>query len=342
MNRVGIGVIGIGSFGKLHAKTFAELDSANLIAISSRNTTEVKPFAEKLGAKLYSDYNDLLADMSIQAVSICVPPYIQAEIAVKALEAGKYVLLEKPIATTLEDASLIIETAKKCNRTVMVGYIERFNPSLRRVKSLVQNGQIGELFKVSSRRASRFEGKPDWVWDKCGMMVHICGHDLDIIRWLFEDEIERVYAESGSFLRQVEGQPDNICILMRFKNGGIGVIESSWTLPSTFPTEENDTRIDLLGTSGNMIVNNLEQTIAMCTEQKGWYLPGILRWPGGINEDVGLISYAMRDELDHFVKCIQGKKNPIVSPEDAKKTLEILLAANESIKQQKPILFEKR
>lgn len=340
MSKIGVGVIGIGSFGKLHAKTFAKLEMADVIAISSRNVAKVKPFADALNTKLYDDYNNLLDDKDIHAVSICVPPHIQPQIAVKALKAGKHVLLEKPVATNMEDALLIIDSAKKYDHIVMVGYIERFNPSLRRVKSLVKNGHIGQLVKVSSRRASRFEGKPDWVWDKCGMMVHICGHDMDVIRWLFDDDVERVYAESGSFLRQIDDQPDNICMLIRFNGGGIGVIESSWTLPSTFPTEENDTRIDLLGTSGNIIVDNLDQTIAMCNEQRGWYLPGILRWPGGINEETGLISYAMRDELEYFCKCVQGKKSPVVSVEDATETLKILLAANESILLKKPVYLK--
>src|SRR5699024_11145147 len=102
-------------------------------------------------------------------------------ISIEALKHDKHILLEKPISTNLENASLIIRMAEKYNKIAMVGYIERFNPSLRRVKELVANGEVGELSKVSSRRASKFMGKPEWVWDKVGMMIHVCGHDVDIL-----------------------------------------------------------------------------------------------------------------------------------------------------------------
>ena len=340
MEKVTVGVIGIGSFGKLHVKTYSEIDSVELVAISSRSVEKVQPFADKLNVRLYHDYHDLLANPDIQAVSICVPPHIQGEIAIKALEANKDVLLEKPIATKLEDALAIKEAAEKYNRTVMVGHIERFNPSLRRVKSLIKNGHIGRPFKVSSRRASTFKGKPEWVWDKCGMMIHICGHDLDVIKWFMDDHVEKVYAEGGSFLRNVPGQYDNLTILLRFKKGGIGVIESSWTMPSTFPTEENDTRIDVIGTEGNIIVNNLNQTISMCNEKKGLTYPGILRWPGGIDEDGGVNSYAIKDELLHFANCVRGKAKPTITIEEGIRILEILLAAGKSIEQQKPVYLD--
>ncbi|MFZ5754203.1 MAG: Gfo/Idh/MocA family protein [Bacillota bacterium] len=337
MVQIGVGVIGIGQFGTLHAKTFSELYNVKLIGVSSRNYNNVKAIADKYDAIAYTDYNQLLSNPNIDAVSIAVPPNIQKEMAIKALVAGKHVLLEKPIATNIEDAYAIAETAVKYNRKVMVGYIERFNPSLRRVKSILKNGHIGNVFKVSSRRSSRLLGKPEWCFTEVGMMTHIVGHDVDILKWMLDDKVERVYAESGSFVRNREGQDDNICLLLRFRNGGIGVIEESWSLPSTFPTEENDTRIDIFGTKGVMKVNNLEQTISLCNEEKGWQYPGILRWPGGSEEDAGIESYALKDELNYFIKCIIDDVEPIVTAEDAIDTLRVLLAAKESVKRQKPI-----
>src|SRR5699024_11021827 len=171
--------------------------------------------------------------------------------------------------------------------------------------------------------------------------IHVCGHDVDILKWLFDDEVEKIYAESGSFIRKKDNQADNIVIILRFKKGGIGIVESSWTLPNTFPTEENDTRIDIIGTSGNMIINNMDQMIALCNQEKGWQYPGILRWPGGANEPSGLSSYALKDELTHFIKCIRDNKSPVVTLTSAKETLEILFKANETIERGVPVYMEK-
>ena len=138
-------------------------------------------------------------------------------------------------------------------------------------------------------------------------------------------------------MRKVPGQPDNLTVLMRFEHGGMGLIENSWTLPSSYPMEENDTRIDIMGTDGVLKVNNFDQTIAMCNEAAGYWVPGILRWPGGIEEDGGLDHYALKDELEYFIKAVKGLVPPVLSVEEAVYTLKILIAANESERTGLPV-----
>lgn len=330
MERTRVGVIGMGRFGELHAVTYKKIEGVELYGVSSRNQAHVDEMARKYNVRGYTDYHELLREPDIDAVSISVPPGVQREIAVAAMRAGKHVLLEKPISISLEDAQKIAETAKETNTVAMVGYVERFNPSLRRTKALIQNGKIGQVYKVSSRRASRFGVKPDWVFSETGMMIHNIGHDLDIIRWMMEDKIVSVYAMGGSYMRKVPGQPDNLTVLLRFENGGMGLIENSWTLPSRYPIEENDTRIDIMGTEGVLKVNNFDQTIAMCNEENGYWIPGILRWPGGVEEEGGLDHYALKDELEYFIKAVKREVPPLLSVDEAVYTLKVLIAANES------------
>ena len=337
MNKIKVGVIGMGRFGELHAATYKKIEGAELIAVSSRKPDHVKAMGEKYGAKPYTDYLQLLKDPDVEAVSISVPPGVQKEIAIEAMGAGKHVLMEKPIAITIEDADAIVKKAKETGVVAMVGYVERFNPSLRRTKALIKNGKIGQVYKVSSRRASKYGVKPDWVFSQVGMMIHNVGHDLDILRWMIEDDVASVYAMGGSYMRKISGQPDNLTLLLRFQNGGMGLIENSWTLPSTYSMEENDMYLDIMGTEGVLRVNNFDQTIAMCNETTGFYHPGILRWPGGIQEDAGLEHYALKDELEYFIKTIKGEVQPILKPEEAAYILKVLIAANESERSGKPV-----
>ncbi len=337
MDKLRVGVIGMGRFGELHGAAYKRMDSVILTALSSRKQEHAERMGEKYGAKAYTDYHELLKDPEVDAVSICVPPGAQKEIAVSAMKAGKHVLLEKPVAVTMEDALAIAETTKITGVTAMVGYVERFNPSLRRTKALIQNGKIGQVYKVSSRRASKFGVKPDWVFSEVGMMIHNVGHDLDILRWLIEDDVESVFAMGGSYMRRVPGQPDNLTLLLRFKRGGMGLIENSWTLPSKYSMEENDMYVDIMGTEGVLKVNNFDQTIAMCNETVGFWNPGILRWPGGVLEDSGVEHYALKDELEYFVKAVQKKAPPVLTVEDAAYILKVLIAANESERTGRPV-----
>ena len=337
MDKIRVGVIGMGRFGELHALAYKRIDGAILTAVSSRNKDHVDAMAQKYGAKGYTDYNELLRDPEVDAVSISVTPGVQKEIAVKAMKAGKHVLMEKPIAITMEDAEVIVKTAEESGVVAMVGYVERFNPSLRRTKALIQNGRIGEVYKVSSRRASKFGVKPDWVFEDVGMMIHNIGHDLDILRWMIDDDVQSVFAMGGSYMRRVQGQPDNLSLLIRFKRGGMGLIENSWTLPSRYAMEENDMYLDIMGTEGVLKINNFDQTITMCNEEMGFWNPGILRWPGGIAEDSGLEHYALKDELEYFIKAIQKKVKPILTAKEATYILKVLIAANESERTGVPV-----
>ena len=337
MAKVKVGVIGMGRFGELHAATYKKIDTVELTSISSRKPEHVNEMAQKYDAKPYTDYRELLKDPNVDAVSISVPPGVQREIAVRAMQAGKHVLMEKPIAITLEDADAIAKSARETGVVAMVGYVERFNPSLRRTKALIQNGKIGDVYKVSSRRASRFGVKPDWVFSQVGMMIHNVGHDLDILRWMMDDDISTVYAMGGSYMRRVPGQPDNLTLLLRFKKGGMGLIENSWTLPSKYSMEENDLYLDIMGTEGVLKVDNFDQMISMCNESTGFYHPGILRWPGDIQEDAGLEHYALKDELEHFIKAVKGEAEALLKPAEAAYILRILIAANESERTGKPV-----
>lgn len=340
MDRVNVALVGLGAFGVWHARSLRDLQQCRIAGVADDDAARARQMADALDVPAARDAQALIGDDAVDALVLAVPPFAAAEIGVAALKAGKHVFLEKPIAVTDADAAALQAAAEAHDRVLMVGYVERFNPSLRRTKALIGSGAIGQVTKISSRRASRFAGKPDWVWDRCGIVVHVVGHDLDVMRWFLDDEVERVYAEAGSLMRGDLGQPDTVCVTLRFRNGAVGVIESVWTLPSSHPAEENDTRIDIAGTAGVVSVDNLDQTIRLCNESVGYRLPSILRWPGGLEGDVGPLSWALKDELAHFVACVRGKAEPSVSAAHARETLRILLAINKAIETTAPVVLE--
>ena len=141
LSQVGVGVIGVGSWGKNHARIFSELDQSNLVAIADRDMDRAKKFAKKFGASYFSDIDELLNQEEIDAVTICTPTVTHADLALQAIEAGKHLLVEKPMTDTVQQAQRIIDAAKSANAILMVGFVERFNPSVQTAAEVIDEGK---------------------------------------------------------------------------------------------------------------------------------------------------------------------------------------------------------
>ncbi|MHA2428052.1 MAG: Gfo/Idh/MocA family protein, partial [Candidatus Hermodarchaeia archaeon] len=128
MKALGVGVIGVGAWGKNHVRVFSELEDVNLVAITDRDSSRAKILAKKHNATHFSNTDDLLKQSDIDAVTICTPTVTHADLALEAIAAGKHVLIEKPMTDTVQQAQRIIDAAKAANVMLMVGFVERFNP----------------------------------------------------------------------------------------------------------------------------------------------------------------------------------------------------------------------
>ena len=153
MDRLRIGVIGLGWFGEIHCDTIVSVPNLELAALCTRKPERLSGLAQKYGVrKTYRDYHDMLADPEIDAVSIVTMWDQHTEPAIAALEAGKHVFLEKPMASTVADCRKIIAAAKKSRGILLVGHICRFNPRYRMAKQAIDAGRIGKIVALSSRR----------------------------------------------------------------------------------------------------------------------------------------------------------------------------------------------
>jgi predicted dehydrogenase len=339
--RIGIGIIGAGFMGMLHARALSQLPDAEVIAVSDPALKE-KPRLPYGTAPLenYGDYRKLLERGDIQAVVIATPEDLHREAVIDSLRAGKHILLEKPIATTLEDADAIIKAAGAGKTRLMMGHILRFDVRYAQIKASVQEGVIGRPLVCYARRnasiaeARRLKGRVE-------VEEYISVHDIDQVLWYFNDRPVKVSAEivEGPVKKEL-GVHDFIWITMRFQGGGLAVVETGWGLtdamalwrrPSTWGGF-GDVCLELIGEKGSLYLDYRPMTL-VGVDAEGWKFPDTLHWPQMHGEVVGDVL----DEDRYFLKVVKGEREIISSAEDGRKALEIVLAAQKSVREGKPV-----
>jgi len=323
MDRLRIGVIGLGWFGEFHAETIVGVPNLELAALCTRTPDRLKALGEKFGGKkTFTDYRELLADPGIDAVSICTMWDQHTEPAIAALEAGKHVFLEKPIASTVADARKIMAAARTSQGILFIGHIVRFNPRYRMAREAVAAGRIGKIVALSSRRNIPAAWTPT-ILNKIGPIVGDAIHDTDIMLWLTGDRIVSVYAQTVS-VRNLK-HPDIAQTMYRFAGGATATLETVWSMPDKTPFDI-DERMSIIGTEGILHVQDTFPNLAIVDGNK-LHSPDTTYWP----VFDGVRGGALRDEFTYFARtALSGGKVTIGTPEDATAALEATLAAEES------------
>ena len=302
---MGVAVIGTGQWGKNHARVYKELPSTELLAVCDVNAERAQAMAKQYGAKAYVDSTEMLKDKTIEAVNVCTWSTLLAQEAMKALNAGKHVLVEKPMATTPEQAKLLVETAKKNGLHLSVGFLMRFIPGLQHIRQSVENKKIGELVCVTAKRVSQW---PERIGD-VGVVKDTAIHDIDVMRFISNQDPVSVYAKMGSM--RIKKFEDYAHIMLTYENGESAFIESNWLTPY---------KTRMLTATGSEAIMRLDYiTQDLWIEQKAETVQPRLPF-----------QEPLKAELQHFVDCIVDKKKPLVTGEDGVKALEIATAAMES------------
>src|SRR5208283_1684458 len=225
MKKLGVAVIGTGSWGKNHARVYKELPSTELIAICDVNAERAKNTANQYGVKAYTNSTRMLKNKEIEAVSVCTWSTHLAKEAFKALKAGKNVLVEKPMATNTKQAEKLCETAEQNGLILTVGFLMRFIPGLQSIREAVESKKIGELVCANAKRVSQW---PERIGD-IGVVKDTAIHDIDVMRFISKQDPITVYAKMGSMRhRKFEAYAH---ILLTFKGGESAFIESNWLTP---------------------------------------------------------------------------------------------------------------
>lgn len=319
-----VAVIGAGSMGKNHARVYYELKEAELVAVSDSNQDTGNFVADQFNVKCYTDYQKMLETEKPEAVSIAVPTANHLEVTLAAMKAGAHVLVEKPIAATLEEGRTIIKAAKEYNRKLMVGHIVRFNPAIQALKKKLDDGELGRVFQIFCRRSGPF---PSRIRD-VGVVVDLAPHDVDIMRFLTGMDPIRLYAEIEQRIHT--DHEDMLFGLLRFPEGVTGALETNWLTPTKVR------EILVLGEKGLFRVDDLVQDLYFYenAQTNGELWMG-LRSLKGVSEG-SMTRFALqryeplKAELQAFLKAVRGEAPVPISGEDGLAALHLALSLVES------------
>jgi len=325
VRKLKVGVAGVGFIGELHARIFNEIPTADLVAIADPDKERAKEMGERLHCEYYFDPSELFNQKDIEAVSICVPDRNHVEPAVAAAKASKHILLEKPIARTVEDAEKIRKACEDNGVRLMVAHVLRFDPRYVQLHDRIKRGDLGEIIHIRAKRQN-----PKLIQDRLkgrtSMLYYIGVHDIDIVLWYVQSEIQEIHAKKVSKVYK----EDCIFVLFSFKNGAIGSLEFSWSLPGNYPAGIWS-GVEVVGTKGAGYIDVYDQGLKLFTD--GFELPDTLHWP----EYNGQIFGDLRNELMHFVDATIHDREFLMPTEDSIKAVEFIETCLESIEKDIPI-----
>lgn len=327
MDRIGVGVIGCGFVGRgAHVSAFNNMEDAHLVAISDVSSKLRSKLAKKYDLKAtYEDYTDLINDPDIQAVVVSTPTQTHAKISMEALEAGKHVLCEMPLAANMKEADeLIALAATKKDLFLMPSLTFRFTPPFVRTKQMIAEGILGEpcalLYRELIPAADLARQWPPgaWVWnleESGGPLYTLAVWSIDLFRWLFECEIAEVKAETKyTPLEQHGGTLGyDACVSMRMENGVVGALNySGSSAPSVSMTS-----LEVVGSTNRIIRTDWNDKLTLFSDE-----PAETRWNVG---QPGARQWGHHQQDEYFVRCIKEGTPPEITPEDGRKAMEISL-----------------
>jgi UDP-N-acetylglucosamine 3-dehydrogenase len=302
MKKLSTAVIGTGFWGKNHARVYSELESTELVAICDVNGERAKAVANQFGVKAYTSSSRMLKNEDVEALSVCTWSTKLAEEALKALRAGKHILVEKPMATHTKQAEMLLEVAEENGLHLTVGFLMRFIPGLQHIREAVENKRIGELVCATAKRVSQW---PERIGD-VGVVKDTAIHDIDVMRFISNEDPIGVYAKTGSMRhRKFE---DYAQIMLTYEDGKSAFIESNWLTP--YKTRS----LTVTGSDAIMRLDYMTQELWI-EDPKENLQP---RYPW---------QEPLKCELQHFADCITEKKKPLVTGVDGLKALQIAEAA---------------
>ncbi len=332
MSQLKLGVVGLGFIGYLHARIINELPNAKLAAVADTDKDVLEKAKNDFGCDIYDDYQIMLEKADIDAVSICTPDQFHLKPVLAASAAGKHILVEKPIATTLDEALQIKDVIEKDNVRLMVAHLLRFDPRYVRIKEEIAQGGLGEILHLRGKRQNQ-RTIVERLGGRISMLFYVGVHDIDIVQWYAGSRITRVYAQKVAKFNSAYDSEDCIFFLANFANGSLATFEFSWALPKNFPAGIYAS-IEAVGTKGAGYVDILEQGARIFREEGiACEYPDTLHWP----ETNGRIMGDLRDEIEHYADAVLNNKEFLVPTNEVISAIAVIEAVLKSLDTDKAV-----
>lgn len=275
----------------------------------------------------YTDYKEMLENEDIDVVTIATESGYHATHAIDCMIAGKHVIVEKPMALSTKDADDMIETAKRMNVKLAVCHQNRFNLPIQKLKAALKEGRFGKLVNGTARilwnRNMNYYKQAPWrgTWEQDGgTLMNQCIHNIDLLQWMMGGEVESIFAQTGTFLRDIEAE-DFGAIIIRFKNGAIGIVEGS---ACVYPKNLEET-LSIFGENGTVVIGGL----AVNKIETWRFADGkdneeeILKEQGDDPDSV--YGFGHTPLFKDFINAISQDTQPLVNGKEGKKALNIIL-----------------
>ncbi|MEM3040877.1 MAG: Gfo/Idh/MocA family oxidoreductase [Nitrososphaerota archaeon] len=333
MKKVRFGFLGVAHF---HADNYAnaikKLPNGEIIAVYEEDDSLGSEFSKKFNIDYYKNIDQLLRRDDIDAVIITAENVKHHDLSIKAAEAGKHILCEKPIATTVEDADDMIKKAEKRGVKFQTCFVMRYHSTSILVKNLIDEGRIGKVVALigTNKLNSSLPLLRRWFTDQKlsggGAVMDHTVHLADLIRWYTKSEAATVYTEIGKNVNMNISVEDNFLATLIMENGAIGHIDGSWSYAAGLYTW-GDVTMEVLGTEGVLILDAFRQNISYIGSEKP-------------NDKLTWHYYGCdcdQEMIRSFIECIVNDKEPVASGIDGRQGVAITVASYESAKTGKPV-----
>ena len=310
-----VGVIGAGTFGSMHLEAYSSYHRSNLRAICDIDEEKGRRLAGQYGCDYYSDYSRMISDAGLDAVSVATPDFMHREPAVRVAESGLPLLLEKPMATTVEDAEVILRAFKKSGTILMVDFHNRFSPPFVHLKRSIEEGEMGDPLFVQGRLNDTIyvpTGMLSWS-SRSSVLWFLGSHVIDLSRWLLSSDPARVYCVEGRGVLSGMGidTADFYHSIISFESGSVANLENCWILPESHPSVY-DLQMEFVGSRGGYNASASHTNMAEKFTAEKRENPDMLASLDIHGRQMGFAKYS----IWHFVDCVLDDRDPIAGGED--------------------------
>lgn len=320
-----VGVVGMGFMGGMYASILSRLEGAALAGVCDVAAGRAEEAGSTFGVPSYTEIGALLEHGSLQALCVCGPEDTHHQSAITALNRGVAVLVEKPLASTMEDAQAICDAATHNGAILSVGHVLRFDYRYAEVQEATARGQIGEVQSLHARRWNTRSAQHR-LRGRSSLPLFLGVHDYDLVRWIAGAEPTRVVAESRSRVLRDEGYPieDTTIALIGFANGALACVEAGWILPEGHPSGFVQ-QLDVLGARGMLSLEGSAAGLTAISDDRATW-PDAALWP----TVRGAVGGALERQIQHFVGSVAEDRPPLVGGMDGLVAVRVALAVEES------------